>query len=81
MRTSENYVCTLSTFSVIDMEKLDTIRNSVKCINKNSNEKHRVVVKGRKAIKKINGRSYNHFGDIVGGLANAKYYDVYIYKA
>lgn len=39
----------------------------------------RVRVKGREAIEKVNGRSYTWFGDLVGGLANAKRFDVYIH--
>jgi hypothetical protein len=49
--------------------------------------RYRVNVKGREAIQKeINLRtgncvSYNSFGDIVGGIANAKRLDVYIHRS
>ena len=56
--------------------------------------RYRVTLKGREAIEKqtVNSyswhkekweprsRSYNVFGDIVGGIANAKRIDVYIHR-
>lgn len=79
MRTSDYYVCTLDTRSIVDMEKLEVIRETIRSVNKTLSSPKRVCVKGRKAIVKENGRSYNPFGDVVGGLSNAKYFDVYIY--
>lgn len=90
-RTSENFVVRLDTQSVEDMIKLQEIRKTVSIINRISSEKLRVDVKGRKPIQKgvirnrITGKviasgSYGYGGNIVGGLANAQFYDVYIRK-
>lgn len=90
-RTSENFVVRLDTQSADDMIKLQDIRKSVSVMNRMSSEKFRVDVKGRKPIQKgvirnpITGRiiasgSYGYGGNIVGGLANAQFYDVYIRK-
>jgi hypothetical protein len=38
----------------------------------------RVRVKGREAIEKVDGKSYTWYGDLLGGLSNAKRFDVYI---
>ena len=88
-RTSENFVVRIDTQSAEDMIKLQDIRKSVSVMNSMSAQKFRVDVKGRKPIQKgvirnrITGRviasgSYGYGGNIVGGLANAKFYDVYI---
>ena len=90
-RTSENFVVRLDTRSADDMIKLQDIRKSVSVMNRMSEQKFRVDVKGRKPIQKgvirnqITGRiiatgSYGYGGNIVGGLANAQFYDVYIRK-
>ena len=90
-RTSENFVVRLDTNSADDMIKLQDIRKSVSVMNRMSEQKFRVDVKGRKPIQKgvirnqITGRiiasgSYGYGGNIVGGLANAQFYDVYIRK-
>lgn len=90
-RTSENFVVRLDTRSADDMIKLQDIRKSVSVMNRMSSEKFRVDVKGRKPFQKgvirnpITGRiiatgSYGYGGNIVGGLANAQFYDVYIRK-
>ena len=91
-RTSPNYVCSLDPQSCVDMEMLETIKRTVKVLNKDvkwesidsvrglravKNYK-RVCVKAREAIEKVDGRSYNWSGDLLGGLANAKRFDVYI---
>lgn len=91
-RTSTNYVCTLDPKSTNDMEKLQSIRQTIKVLNQTSAEKHRVCVRGRKPIKKatayswIRGYSknkvgYDFGGNVIGGLKNASMYDIYIYKA
>lgn len=88
-RTSENFVVRLDTQSAEDMIKLQDIRKSVSVMNSMSAQKFRVDVKGRQPIQKgvirnrITGRviasgSYGYGGNIIGGLANAKFYDVYI---
>lgn len=38
----------------------------------------RVIVRGRKPLNKINGRSYTYGGNVVGGLSNASVFDVYV---
>ena len=90
-RTSDNFVVRLDTQRAEDMIKLQEIRKTVSIMNRMSSEKFRVDVKGRKPFQKgvirnlITGRiiaagSYGHGGNIVGGLANAQFYDVYIRK-
>jgi hypothetical protein len=90
-RTSENFVVRLDTQSAEDMIKLQDIRKSVSVMNSMSAQKFRVDVKGRKPFQKgvirnpITGRiiatgSYGYGGNIIGGLANAQFYDVYIRK-
>lgn len=90
-RTSENFVVRLDTQSAEDMIKLQEIRKTVSVMNRMSKESFRVDVKGRKPFQKgvirnpITGRviatgSYGYGGNIVGGLANAQFYDVYIRK-
>lgn len=88
-RTSTNFVVRLDTQSADDMIKLQDIRRSVSIMNRMSKENFRVDVKGRKPFQKgvilnpITGHvvatgSYGYGGNIIGGLANAKFYDVYI---
>jgi len=89
-RKSTSYVCSLDPLSCVDMEILNSIKRSVKVLNaavKWEDAGHwglvkkckRVAVKGREPIEKVNGKGYNWSGDIVGGLANAQRFDVYIY--
>lgn len=81
----------LDTQSAEDMIKLQEIRKTVSVMNCMSKESFRVDVKGRKPFQKgvirnpITGRviatgSYGYGGNIIGGLANAQFYDVYIRK-
>ena len=91
---SPSYVCSLDPQSCVDMEILNAIKLSVKVLNKDVKWESidgvrglrackmykRVRVKAREAIEKVNGRSYNWSGDLLGGLANAKRYDVYIHN-
>lgn len=87
---SPRYVCSLDPQSCVDMEILEALKRSVKAINAGVEweqtdwgplvkVRKRVRVKGREAIEKINDRSYNWAGDILGGLENAKRFDVYIH--
>ena len=88
-RTSTSYVCTIDVNSVVDMEKLETIKQTVKTLNDGFvlPYKKRVVLRGRKprckqkiySQGKIYNRSYDLGGNIVGGIANATMVDVYIY--
>jgi hypothetical protein len=89
MRTSKSYVITLDATSVVDMEKLSSIKDAVRVMNRITTRKQRVVLRGRKPIvKKIIGnfwtgkfgtRGYDWAGNIVGGIGNATKLDVYIY--
>ena len=88
-RKSSSYVFTADVNSVSDMEKLEAIRRAVKVVNKTSYINKRVVLRGRKPLKKKevfnfytdqkSVRSYDFGGNIVGGIANATMIDVYIY--
>lgn len=84
------YIGTLDPMSVADMLTLETIKKTVSAANRNAQRvytkygssyiaKKRVTIKGRKPIEKVNGRGYNVWGDIIGGLANAREYDIYIH--
>ena len=85
------YVGTLDPMSVADMLTLQTIKRTVSAANRNAQRvytksgssyiaKKRVTIKGRKPIEKVNGRGYNVWGDIIGGLINAREYDIYIHE-
>lgn len=82
---STSYVCTLDANSASDMETLQVIRKTVKVTNHWSKNKKRVVIRGRKPAMKmtVTGKnspvSYDLGGNIVGGIANATKYDVYVY--
>ena len=78
MRKSNSYVTTLDVSSVTDMQTLATIKSTIRAVNAFSQNKKRVVVRGRKPIHKIY-YSYDRGGNIVGGLRNASKLDVYIY--
>lgn len=88
-RKSSSYLCTLDVYSVADMLDLALIRKCVSVGNKLSTNKKRVVVRGRKPVVKMHYTghynstkgpvSYDFGGNIMGGLANATVYDVYIY--
>ena len=78
MRKSNSYVTTLDVNSVTDMHTLATIKSTIRAVNAFSQNKKRVVVRGRKPINKIY-YSYDRGGNIVGGLRNASKLDVYIY--
>jgi len=89
-RISDSYVTTLDPMSVNDMQMLDIVKKTVKKSNLYTTKKHRVVVRGRRPIAKkevhniYTGKtrtlSYDYCGNVVGGLANASRYDVYVYK-
>jgi len=87
---SPSYVCSLDPQSCVDMEILNAIKLSVKATNADVKweqtdwgplvkVRKRVRVKGREAIEKVNGKSYTWAGDLLGGLGNAKRFDVYIH--
>jgi len=92
MRTSKSYVTTIDPLSVVDMERLQAIRDTVKVTNENRTNKKRVVLRGRKPLVKMpvpggyyhKGSflpvSYDWAGNIVGGIKNASKLDVYIYR-
>ena len=92
---TNSYVGTFVTSHSGDMEKLQALRESVSLMNKTDafwgtypdyqKRQKRVVVRGRKAIVKMKTSiskglvSYEPGGNVVGGLANAGEFDVYIY--
>jgi hypothetical protein len=92
-RNSKAFVCCLDVQSVNDMEKLQVIKDSIRTTNQvaSISRKLRVVIRGRKPFVKmlISGGhyysgstrpvSYDRFGNIVGGIANASMIDVYLY--
>jgi len=95
-RTSESYHGTYHAFSASDMLALAEIRKVIRAINaanrvsENRSAPLRVVVRGRKPVKKAivqsmycggsgNPVSYDYSGNIVGGLKNATVFDVYFY--
>lgn len=87
-RTSDKFLVRLDVNSSGDMIRLQEIRKAISIINATSAQKFRVDVKGRKPIKKdfikniytghVRIGGYGYGGNIVGGLANAQFYDVYI---
>ena len=91
-RTSNSYVFTADIYSAEDMFRIEELRQTVAIINKlgrGIGPSKRVVLRGRKPLVKEEvynrytgkraTRSYDFGGNIVGGLANATKYDVYIY--
>jgi len=93
MRRSKSYVGTFDVSNRHDMNTLQKLRESVSLLNKtdafgrykdygmqdNDAIKKRVVARGRKPIWKIDNKSYDWGGNIVGGIRNASVVDVYIY--
>lgn len=89
IRNSDYYVTTLDPKSANDMETLDLLRKTVRMTNNIQEKKLRLVLRGRRPIEKqevhniYTGKtstlSYDWCGNVVGGLANASQYDVYIY--
>lgn len=89
-RKSKSYIGTFDVKSVSDMQQLNDLRQMVTTLNGTlkaaTGKTFRLVVKGRKPeVKIVNPRtgrlrSYDTFGDIVGGLANATRLDAYIYE-
>jgi ribosomal protein S2 len=88
-RISNSYVTTLDPMSANDMQTLEMLRKTVRMMNELHSDTKRVVVRGRRPIAKkevyniYTGKtrtlSYDYCGNVVGGLANASQYDVYIY--
>ena len=89
-RISNSYVTTLDPMSANDMQTLEMLRKTVRMMNELHSDTKRVVVRGRKPFKKkevynvyqerTRTLSYDYSGNVVGGLANASRYDVYVYK-
>lgn len=90
MRKSNNYIGTFSMNSDKDKEFIVNLRKVIAKRNKCSEQKKRVVLRGRKPYyqkyfmkgwdKEGTFKSYDEFGNIVGGLKNASVIDVYIYN-
>jgi len=79
-RTSDSYITTLDPMSVSSMQELDLIRKTISKINKRGFDKFQVSVRGRRPYNKVENHSYDRWGNVTGGLANASRLDVYIYK-
>lgn len=83
-RTSNNFVTRIDRSKRDDMERLNDIREAVKCINANCKRGSRyrlfrVDVKPRKPINKDSGYGgYGYGGNVLGGIENAQFLDVYI---
>lgn len=85
---SNAFFATLNPLSMQDMLQLDALRANISRINRGSEKKFRVVVRGRKPIAKVTietgtgGRTfgYDAMGNIVNGRANAQRLDVYVYE-
>lgn len=79
-RHSQNFVTRLETENDEDKLILEKIREAVSYINSQAqNRLLRVDVKPRKPIDKQDGyNGYGYGGNVLGGIDNAKYLDVYI---
>lgn len=76
-RTSNNFVTRLCRYNEDHVDTLNKIRESVSFINKQANRRlFRVDVKPRKPIDTNKG--YGYGGNVIGGLNNAVFVDVYI---
>ena len=89
-RNSSAYVGSVYTNDSNYLAEIQTVRDSVKMMNKvlkadkamtawNGPLQYRVNVKGREAIVKDGNRAYNYHGDVIGGITNAKRLDIYIH--
>lgn len=84
---SKNYVTTLDPMSSVDMEKLQTIKDTVKACNAYELKKKRVCLRGRLGKNNPNAWKYKHRcgwhgrsnGYQMIRLADARYWDVYVY--
>lgn len=90
-RKSQSYICTLDLASVCDMQQLQIIKKTVRLSNARTDQKKRVVIRGRAPLVKMKATGsmfypaskgevcYDRAGNIVGGIKNATRIDVYIY--
>lgn len=84
MRTSKSYVTTIDPLSVVDMERLQAIRDTVKVTNQNSTVKKYVKLHGRGSRIEATWQSgnplnYNRYCQELP-LRFAERIDVYIYR-
>ena len=90
-RHSSSFVCTLDVTSACDMQQLQIIKKTVRLSNARTEQKTRVVIRGRKPFEKMKATGsmfypsskgevgFDRAGNIVGGIKNASRLDVYIY--
>ena len=92
-RKSSSYLTTLDTKSVADMQTLAQLRKMVTMTNRDMplDMRKRICIRGRKPFVKMKDAgghfyraskglvSYDRGGNIVGGIANASMFDVYLY--
>ena len=72
-----------------DMEEFEIVRKAIKYFNKTTEfaidkygntYKWRLEKKGREPYKRFGTRKFTYHGDLVGGIENAKVFDVYIQR-
>ena len=94
VRYSTSYRFTADILSAADMIQIGELKKNISALNKISKQKYRVVLRGRKPLQRqvvsiappiyrnsqMRERSYDYFGNVVGGLANASQIDVYVYE-
>ena len=75
-----NYVMTLDPKSSVDMEKLQSIRQTIKTVNKTTRSKIKVSVKAR--LGRNNPAAYKYKGKVVYTYKqeDASRFDIYIYN-
>jgi hypothetical protein len=87
-RSSGSYLTRCYIDDPVDQVKFETIKHTVNFMNQNGLFEHpmRLVKKPRIPKKRmaLHGRTrpvgYNYSGDVIGGIANAEAYDVYLYR-
>lgn len=87
MERSKHYIATVEN-NVEGLSFINHLRIQMRVLNKYSKLKRRVIIRGRQAKQKetrfIYGRkttqSYDNCGNIIGGISNAKRFDIYIYN-
>lgn len=87
-RSSGSYLTRCYIDDPVDQVKFETIKRTVNFMNQNGLFEHpmRLVKKPREPKERMTlpGRTrpvgYNYGGDVIGGMANAAAFDVYLYR-
>ena len=77
---SSSWVGTFNPKDEKDMDEYEIVKAIVRNVNSNTKQRFRVEKRGRKPKYKVDGKSYQWGGNIVGGINNATVWDVYIYR-